>query len=229
MSITFGSDTYGRVKGVDGTPIVTKFWMLQLLPVWPLESYYFLSAGQSESSGVPFVAGEVTAQFNGIPLARLERASVVIAYLRAVFGTLFVFGFLVIVPGFSILSGERLDDLAMTFVRILIACAVTGAVGGLLTYLVPLTSRREKEIRRHCGRLLGVSVDPAVVMSEVAGEIAKSVEELVFPFDENDTVNAEWTSLRELVLIRCEMATAADPLRQERDTENLLERLRGFR
>jgi hypothetical protein len=38
MFITSGSDTYGRVKTVGGVPVVSKFFMLQFLPLYPLQS-----------------------------------------------------------------------------------------------------------------------------------------------------------------------------------------------
>src|SRR5690349_7327227 len=111
--VTAGSDTYGRVKVVAGTPIVTQFFMVQLLPVYPLRSFYFLSADHVKSSGIPGIAAVYSREFNAIPLAKIDRASVAMAYIRGLFGGMALVGFLAIVPGIMYLTGERLDEFAM--------------------------------------------------------------------------------------------------------------------
>jgi hypothetical protein len=163
IHVSAGTDTYGRVKTVAGTPIVTKFAMLQFLPLYPLQSYYFIGTGPTETTGVPFLASMKTVAVSGIPLATVDTTSVAIAYARGVFGALAIVGFMVIIPGIMYLSGERLDNFAMMATRALLISLIVGAVGGLLTYALLLTPRREREIRQHCGELLGVAVDPARV------------------------------------------------------------------
>ena len=117
VHISAGTDTYGRVKAVAGTPIVTKFAMLQLLPLYPLQSFYFTGTGPIETTGVPFLASTTSVAIKGIPLATLDVTSVVMAYARGVFGGLAIVGFMVIVPGIMSLTGENLDDFAMTVTR----------------------------------------------------------------------------------------------------------------
>jgi hypothetical protein len=49
IHVTVGSDTYGRVKTVGTTPIVTRVGMISSLPVFPLESFYFVRVGERTS------------------------------------------------------------------------------------------------------------------------------------------------------------------------------------
>src|SRR4051794_39809742 len=81
MLVTFGSDTYGRVKTVDSTPIVTKFGMVSAFPVFPLESFYFIRSGESTSEGIPFLAQVHSTGIKAIPLARVDKLSVLMAYI----------------------------------------------------------------------------------------------------------------------------------------------------
>jgi hypothetical protein len=47
-TVVAGTDTYGRVKAVRGVPIVTRFATLQMLPLYPLQSFYFLGLDESD-------------------------------------------------------------------------------------------------------------------------------------------------------------------------------------
>lgn len=176
-TIHAGTDTYGRVKSVAGTPIVTKFAMLQFFPLYPLQSFYYRGAGPSQSAGIPFFAYTRSVAINGIPLASVDATSVMIAYARGVFAALAVVGFIVILPGILVLTGERLDPFAMVATVGLLMLLVTGIVGGLLTYLIPLTPPRERRIREYCAELLGVSADPARVPPEMSGLLVSFVNE----------------------------------------------------
>lgn len=167
-SISVGTDTYGRVKAVSGTPVVTRFAMLQFLPVYPLQSFYFVKAGPSSATKIPFLGRTYFASVVGIPLSSLDPASVAMAYVRAIFATLTICGAMVLVPGIMYLTGERLDGLAMIMTRGLLFALIVGVVGGILSYAVPLTPYREKEIRRLCAEQLGISADPARVPSDVS-------------------------------------------------------------
>ena len=55
MSVVVGTDTYGQVKAVDKTAVVTMFSMVQMLPVRPIKSYYVWGPTTSETTGVPFL------------------------------------------------------------------------------------------------------------------------------------------------------------------------------
>ena len=142
MHVTVGSDTYGRIKTVGGTPIVTKFVMLQFLPIYPLQSFYLTGLIHTERRGIPLIASSHSTVINGIPLARVDRLSVVIAYLRGIFGAMTVVGFMSIIPLSMYFTGEHLDAFALSALRGLLTSFVVGLVGGVATYLIPRTSVR---------------------------------------------------------------------------------------
>jgi hypothetical protein len=159
-SIVCGTETYGRVKTVDGTPIVTKFAMLQRVPIYPLQSFYFLGEGPTTRSGVPFLAGSASTTIHGVALANVDKASVTMAYARAVSCVLmFVGGFAFLLLAVRWLTGDETDSAARLAAAKTSWCLIIGAI----TYAVPLTSARDRSIRHSCGELFGVSVDPAMV------------------------------------------------------------------
>lgn len=49
----------------------------------------------------------------------------------------------------------------LTLQRLLSGVLILGIIGGWATYLIPLTTRREYEIRSHGYELLGIAIDPA--------------------------------------------------------------------
>lgn len=49
VPVVVGTDSYGRVKCVGKTPIVTRFEMLQMFPLRPIESMYFCGMGEEET------------------------------------------------------------------------------------------------------------------------------------------------------------------------------------
>ena len=67
-----GADTYGRVKTVGRTSIVTRFWGVQMFPCYPMASYYVSAHSTDHEDGVPLVA---------IPCARLDWTSVTMSYV----------------------------------------------------------------------------------------------------------------------------------------------------
>jgi hypothetical protein len=141
MTLTAGTDTYGRVKTVDGVPIVTKFVMFQFVPIYPLQSFYFFGSSESKTSGIPLIASTHTTTFQGMALARIDRLSCLMAYTRSVFAALALFGFLAIVPGIMYFTGEYLDSFALLVTKGLAISFVVGVLGGLTTYMIPLTTR----------------------------------------------------------------------------------------
>ena len=220
--IQTGTDTYGRVKAVAGTAIVTKFFMFQSLPVFPLRSYYFIRHGETTRSGVPFFASEETTSIVGLPLASIDVASALMAYVRAGFATMTVVGSIAMVPGIIYLTGEHLDDFAMTATKGLLASLTTGIVGGLLTYAIPLISHRERDIRAYCAELLGVSADPARVTPEAQKMIGDYIDDPQLMTDHPRT-----RQIRQLIATRLELANSENARAFEDRTDNLLERLRA--
>lgn len=218
-----GTETYGRVKAVQGTPIVTKFAMLQFLPLWPLQSYYFGGFGERTSIGIPLIAHEQSVAIHGIPLARIDRMSVTMAYARGLFGAMLVIGFLAIVPGIMFLTGERLDPWVLTVVRVLVGVFVAGVLGGALTYIIPFTSKREREIRSSCAIVLGVAIDPAQVAPEVVAWIEQSLNGAE-SIHENDAVRDEL--IRHLIASRCAIAQGLNVSAMEQETDKVLNQLR---
>ena len=212
--IKIGTDTYGRVKAVSGTSIVTKFAMVNFLPLYPLESYYSFGTGEKKSQGVP--------------LTRLDYASVAVAYLRGVFGTLAVFGSISFFSFVMWLLNQRFDEFAQYATWFLLACLVVGIIGGTLTYLIPNTSRRERTIRECCGEIVGVAVDPALVQAEFAqalADYAKDVEYESAVVHPKFADKGQFAMAKEMLQVRVEIALGnTDPV-LERRTDELIERL----
>jgi hypothetical protein len=221
VAIAAGTDTYGRVKKISGTPIVTKFAMLQFLPLYPLESFYLVGAGPIETTGIPFFASLHTVSINGIPLASVDKTSVVVAYARGLFGALAIIGFLVIVPGIMYLTGEHLDDIAMYGMRGLLISLFTGIVGGMLTYAIPLTPRREYDIRRYSEKVLGFAIDAALLRPDTSASLLEYLGER-YEIEPNSPL--QW--IHHLIAARANIAQKSNMHRMEAQTDELLEKLR---
>jgi hypothetical protein len=219
--VTVGSDTYGRVKKVGSTPIVTKFGMLSAFPVFPLESFYFVRFGDTVSEGIPFLAQIRSTAIQGIPLARVDKLSVVMAYARGVFGAMAILGF---IGTFMILmmwmTGDPFDEGKSIIATCAGVCLGLGTVAGIGTYLIPFQmTKRERNIRRLCGTVLGIAADPA----RVRGDFAKSIGR----FLDGCTVTAEMPELvHELARTRLRIALGESRLPLEDQTDDLLERIR---
>jgi hypothetical protein len=220
MSVTFGTDTYGRVKSVGGTPIVTKFFMLQFLPLYPVQSYYFTGVGRTDSSGVPFIAVSQEVAIDGLPLARFDVCSVAIAYVRGAFAALTLIGCISIFPIVMYFTGSHFDNFAANATCLVVGCFVVGTVGGVLTYLVPTTPRRERRIRRSCGQVLGICVDPARVFPDTAVEIEEYTVEL-----ESESKDERSELIQQLVKCRSRIAQGIDTSKMEHQSDAILDRL----
>ena len=222
MTAMAGTDTYGRVKAVDGTPIVTKFFMLQGIPITPQQSYYFRAFGAGTTAGIPFVAETQSVSIQGIPLAKLDRLSVAMAYVRAFFALLTVVGFIAIVPIISYFTGERLDSLGRIITAMLISFFIVGIIGGSMTYLLPLTPRREQAIRSYCGELLGISADPA----RLSAEDARMINAYISQQDSQSIDDLPRDALlRELIGYRTNIAEGIETAIMEERTDHTLNRL----
>lgn len=218
VTVAVGTDTFGRVKTVRGTPIVTKFATLQFLPVYPLQSFYYISSGPTESIGVPFIGSVQSAGIQGIQLANIDRTSVLIAYIRSVCATAVLLGFLgVLFPGIMYMTGEHLDDFALILLRYLSAVLIVGIVGGTATYLIPLTTRREHEIRSHCYELLGISIDPARLPINTAKAVLEFANQ-----NHNSLDPRKLRLIRDLIDTRVKLAAGTGDLSDESTTDDIL-------
>ena len=218
-------ETYGKVKVVGGTPIVTKFFMVNLFPVYPLQSYYFSHVNKEAMDEVPFLGFRLS--ISGIPLARIDRTSVVIAYLRGVCGVLVAIGFLgSIFMAVPLLMGEQgmLVDPKKTLDGMLCGLAI-GAVVATLTYVLPLTTRRERRIRRYCGELLGFCADPARVRADLAAEMWQDQLQRSTAAEMSEAALSRLNYLLQLIQARCQIAKGQSVQQMEQTTDELLERL----
>jgi hypothetical protein len=171
-----GTDTYGRVKKVGSTTVVTKFAMLYAIPIWPVESYFYAAPGQSRFKGVPFFGGLQTTEIRGMPLAHIDRFSVLIAYLRGLFGGMVVVGCMWLIVFLVNRHGPPPDDFARTASYVLLTGLCVGALGGLLTYCVPFqVTQRERMIRETCAEVLTMCIDPAQLRRDVAQRILSAL------------------------------------------------------
>lgn len=222
---TAGTDTYGKVKTVLRTPVVTEFTMLQFLPLYPVRSYYFFSTAKAKTGGVPFFLSTHTAKVHGIPLVRVDKASVVMAYLRAVFALLLVGGFLWFIVGIDIYQGKPVDRVQWIIFEVMLSMFIVGTVGGTLTYVVPVLSQREKHIRLFCGELLGIGVDPAMVLPEQAQRMEKRAGSVALRGGRTNPLLTRNDCLHELISVRSWIAQGQDAGHLEARTDELLERL----
>ncbi len=217
-----GTDTFGRVKAVAGTAIVTKFAMFQFLPVFPLKSYYFIGKGPTTKYGIPFFASTHEASIVGLPLASLDVASVVMAYLRAVAGAMVIIGFMVMVPGMMYLTGEPIDDLGMMMIKGLLGSLGIGSVIGWLSYAIPLTSHRDRDIRAFLRGDPGRLGRSGAVALEARSSIEEAIHDLGLMGDD-----ARTRKIRQLIATRWELAASENAPALEDRTDDLLEQLRA--
>ena len=117
-----------------------------------------------------------------------------------------------------------MDDFALTVTHLAWACLTIGVAGGVLTYLVPTISGRERAIRTYCGEMFGVSIDPAKVVPEVALVVRQMLPPLASPNGAGE-IRSRSECLRELILARCDLATKAGSNGESR-TDELLDQLR---
>ena len=227
VHVTVGTDTYGRVKKVRGTPVVTKFAMLQFLPLYPIQSYYFFGSGRAKKGGVPFFATSHEATVKGIRLSRLDKTSVLIAYLRGIFSLLVVLGFLCFLFVIELHNGKELDVVQWAIFHVMLTMFIVGTMGGVLTYVVPLVPKRERNIRWCCGELLGIGVDPALVEKQDAEWIDEEAGNSSLSNNVTNQFLSREDCLHELISVRVSIAQGLglDAGHLEARTDQLLERL----
>jgi hypothetical protein len=180
VQVIAGTDTYGAVRKVRATPIVTRFAMLQLLPVYPLESYYLVRLGPGTFRGIPFLVSHASQEVHGLRLARLDRLSVAMAYLRALAtvlvlpGTIMFFVLFVMVLTGSYQSPDWFAQVLILIVSVMFGVGMLiGGTSYLATYRV---DAREKKIREICGSVLGIAADPANIAADSAVELGPMIK-----------------------------------------------------
>lgn len=223
MSIHVGTDVYGRVKKVSGTPVVTKFAMFQFFPIYPVQSFYYTGAGHTETVGVTLLAGSQSVAILGIPLASVDMASVMVAYVRAVSVTLIVFGFIFTLLDIVIRTngGRQPDAFAAAALKIMQVGLAGGTIVGLLTYVIPLTSSRERAIRRYVAEILVVSADPARVPADVSARLVEQAK-----MSCQSARDTRKQLIVQLIETRAKMAQAMDAYGMESKTDELLDLLK---
>jgi hypothetical protein len=219
------ADTFGRVKTVRGTSVVTRFRGVKMIPLRPEASFYVSeNAEEQQDVGV----------FTAIECARIDRTSVAMAYWRGLCAGMLLIGFVAVVPLYMLWLDAKPgpDALGILKMKVLIVLFVVGAVGGILSYFVPTISQRERQIREHCGVVLGPAIDPAQVTCAAAEEIQST------PFAQPDSDPADperaqaaadthrWPLRCKLVLARCRIALDEDVATAEQTTDELLQQMR---
>jgi len=223
-----GADAYGRVKTVEGTPVVTTFAMFHFLPLYPKQSFYWIGVLKPQASSLPILFSEHDVEIEGIPLARRNGVSVAFGYLRAAAAALILIGSLAIVPGYTLLTGGRLDEFGRLFAIVLLSSLGVGIALGALSYLVPTNSRREYAIRARCAELIDLAIDPALVVPEYASQLNDELDRLEetirsVPASTFETERSSF--LLELVRARCAIALGEDRPTLESRTDELLDQL----
>jgi hypothetical protein len=191
-----------------------------------LESYYFSRVDKEGIDGMPFLGH--TLSITGIPLARIDRTSVFIAYLRGICGALMIIGFIgSIFMAIPLLMGPH--GMAVDPVKTLYGALGLFALGvavGALTYVLPLTTRRERRIRMYCGELLGFCADPARVRADLAAEMWQEQVQGATAVDMTEAAMSRLNYLLQLIQARCEIAHGQRVEQMEQTTDEVLERLR---
>jgi hypothetical protein len=232
VTVIAGTDTYGKIKKVGTTPIVTKFRMLWYFPIVPVASFYFAGIQHTATEGVPLGLRHETSVIHGIALARVDKFSVLIAFVRGFAVSMLLIGFLAIVPVVMRITGEHLDEIANGIMRALLGCFAFGAALGVVSYLLPFqVSSRERAIRGHCARVLGIAADLARARQDVAARLDRALDEARFGDGGHTAQRASETSqdhglLLILVRTRVRIALGDAPEALEHRTDELLEAIR---
>ncbi len=92
-------------------------------------------------------------------------------------------------------------------------------IGGLLTYICGKGTQRERLIRKHCGELISICIDPARLSSETCQALEQHMSEC-----SRDSLGEGTRSpaLVSLVRIRMRIAEGEDPTELENQTDALL-------
>ncbi|WP_337176871.1 hypothetical protein [Paludisphaera sp.] len=199
---------------------MTVFTTVNLMPLYPRESFYVKPQAPRAWACEPVLFRDDGKVLQALPLTSIDRASVIMAYMRGLFALLTLSGVLLLVPAIHSLMGEPLDDLGRIATRVMSASALIGIVGGCLSYAVPLLTERERRIRRSCGECLGLAVDPARLWGDQAEKIVDILSAGPEPRD-----STRHRLIRDLTRTRARLAYAAEVAALEARTDRLLEEL----
>ncbi len=190
MWVTAGTDVYGAVRRVDRTPIVTKFAMLQLLPIWPIESYYLSRTGKKSGLMIPLLGGHTKTPIVGLRLARVDKLSVLMSYVRALAAALALFGSTGVMFGLIFaLTGGHADEFARIAFAVCLGCLALGVMIALPTYYFTwITPIRDQQIRRACRQWLGLAADMAQVDAATAHLLSPTIRQFLSQRGIDDTV-----------------------------------------
>ena len=214
--LSLSTQNYGRVKTVKKIPVVTQFLIFHQLPVIPLQSVYDLGYARN----IPFAAQSSDTIIQGLKLARIDIASVLIAYARYFFGGLAVLGGLVsgiLTAGYF--AGQAFDDVGWTVFKTSTGIFAVGLAGTILTYWVPLLSERERKIRELCSELLEMAIDPAMITAKDCAPIAEFISSSSTTFNQRDQLIAA------LISARISISGNANIQEMEHATDRLLDQL----
>lgn len=219
------TDTFGRVSNVRGVAIVTVFWTLKGFPLDARKSFYEWNSAKINANDIRVTSAINHLAEGRLPLTSVDRTSVKIALIRAVCSLLILFGFIVTFVGLLVTNDPKPPDaFARNLLLIMQLMLLIGLSVGLLTYLVPTISKRDRLIREYCGEVLGICIDPARISARIASEIRDSF--LNWDATNNDASNAEYIGcLLQLTLLRCD-AQSQSSVQPERTTNELLDRLK---
>jgi hypothetical protein len=232
MYVSAGTKFYGLVKKVGDVSIVTRFIMFQEMPVFPLESHYLIGEERTETSGVPFLAATHKSIANSIPLAKVDWLSVIFGYIRAVCLAIVVVGlggaaisgtiYLSVLAG-TITPGRPIEG-GWQIVQVMVVLFIIATVTGQATYMVPAIKPRDRHIRQSCGELLGLCIDPALVVPAVALRLEQGLLDSSDQSLSRDPMDDRSANIRQLVLLRCQISRASSQ-ELEIATDQLLLRL----
>lgn len=234
ITVIAGTETYGAVRKVASTPVVTKFAMLQFIPLYPLESYYLMRLGKDSFRGIPLIASATSRSIVGLRLARVDRLSVAMAYVRACAAILAMPGFLLLmITLVTLLNGSLNENDAFQRNSLSISLGLLGAgsVIGLSSYYATyVVDGRQKRIREVCGEILGIAADPAQIDVDTAAELMTPIKEALTKAEVNEPTkllrNPQLASREQagllLVACRLRMATGGDREKLEQAVDDLL-------
>jgi hypothetical protein len=220
MTVNVGSDTYGRVKVVGKTSVVTSFVMVQGIPIWPSKSYYCWGPNLKQQSGIPFVLSEHQVSIQGFQLQQIDRLSVVFAYLRALLAVLFFLGF--VASLIAVMSAAPKNEEQILIRRFSYGTFFGSLLLGGASYLIPTENRTQREIRRYCGEELQVCIDPAKVVPEVVNHLRGILQQKINT-PSGIPILRRQALIHSLILVRCESAIASTEQTDQRSDQLLSE------
>ncbi len=222
MYIMAGKEPYGRVKVVGGTPIVTTFTVFQLLPLYPLQSYYVHGAAEDETHDIPFVGSVRTASVPGYPLAKIDRLSVTMSYFRAACGIILFPCFLLIVVFVAMGGRNPAGFEKVGFIQWPVGAFIVIVTALLLSYWLPPINPRDRDIRLRCGEILEACIDPAKVDPVFVAFIEDLCDATTALEEAQKGNDSRQILIGKLIQCRCEIARGTEQESMERFTDDLL-------